>query len=376
MQRAGHPVAVREQLTTVRLGLNQEFVIVIAREDAHRTELTQAVRQQPFALRASGSSAAFCSSRKRLIGGFLLFAQAAHRRLSALRASGSSGILYPRLMASTRSERTFDGVGGTPIVYDLWTPEATPRGVVILSHGYAEHARRYDHVAQRLGEAGLVVYALDHRGHGRSGGKRVWLKRLSDYTDDFATLVGIAATDHPDLNRVVVGHSMGGGIVFAYGAEHPGDYAAMVLSGPAVAAQLEVAKPVAVVGKALGSMLPGLPIQKLEVDAISRDPEVVAKYKADPLVHSGRLPAGIGRALLQVGENQPQLAAKLTAPLLIVHGEQDKLVSVAGSRMLAENAASSDVALKVYPGLFHEVFNEPEKDRVLDDVTSWIEVHL
>jgi alpha-beta hydrolase superfamily lysophospholipase len=279
-------------------------------------------------------------------------------------------------MVSTHGERSFDGVDGVRIVYDVWTPETTPRGVVLICHGYAEHAHRYDHVAERLGEAGLVVYALDLRGHGRSGGKRVWLKRLSDYTDDFATLVSIAAADHPDLKRIVLGHSMGGGVVFAYAAQHPGDYAAIVLSGPAVAAQLEVAKPVAMIGKLVGRFFPGVPTQKLDVDAISRDPEVVAKYKADPLVHIGAVPAGIGRALLHVGENQPQLAAKLTAPLLIVHGEKDALINVEGSRILAENAASSDVALKIYPGLYHEVFNEPEKDHVLDDVVSWIEVHL
>jgi alpha-beta hydrolase superfamily lysophospholipase len=279
-------------------------------------------------------------------------------------------------MTTTRSERSFDGAAGVGIIYDVWTPEGPPRGVVVLSHGYAEHARRYDHVAQRFGKAGLVTYALDHRGHGRSGGKRVWLKQLSDYTDDFATLVDIGASDYPDLNRVVLGHSMGGGIVFAYGAEHPDDYAAMVLSGPAVAAQLEVPKALAVAAKLLGSAFPGAAVRTLDADAVSRDPDVVAKYKADPLVYHGKFPAGVSRALLQVGENQPQLAANLTKPLLIVHGDKDRLISVEGSRMLAENAASADVALKVYPGLFHEVFNEPEKDRVLDDVTLWLEAHL
>lgn len=279
-------------------------------------------------------------------------------------------------MASTRTERSFDGVGGVRIVYDVWTPDTTPRAVVVISPGYAEYARRYDHVARRFGEAGLVVYAIDHRGHGRSGGKRVWVKRLSDYTDDFATLVSIAAADHPELKRIVLGHSMGGAIVFAYGAEHLGDYSAMVLSGPAVAAQLDAPKLVAVMAKVIGKFFPGAPTQKLDVDAISRDPDVVARYKADPLVYKGSLPAGIARALLQVGENQRELAARLTAPLLIVHGEKDRLINVEGSRILAENAASADVELKIYPGLYHEVFNEPEKDRVLDDVVAWIEVHV
>jgi alpha-beta hydrolase superfamily lysophospholipase len=279
-------------------------------------------------------------------------------------------------MASTRSERTFDGVGGVRIVYDVWIPEATPRGVVVLSHGFGEHARRYDHVAQRFGESGLVVYALDHRGHGRSGGKRVYLKDMSEYIGDFDTLVGIAASDYPGLKRVVLGHSMGGGIVFAYGVEHPDDYTAMVLSGPAVDAQSAVSPVMAFVAKALGSIVPGLPVEQLPTDAVSRDPAVVAAYDADPLVHHGKLPAGIARALLLVGDTMPQRAAALTAPLLVVHGGQDRLVPVEGSHRLVECVGSEDVNIKVYPELFHEVFNEPERAVVLDDVASWIEVRL
>ena len=279
-------------------------------------------------------------------------------------------------MATTRSERSFDGVGGVRIVYDVWTPDSEPRGVVVLAHGYAEHARRYDHVAQRFGESGLITYALDHRGHGRSGGKRVYLRDISEYTDDFHTLVGIAATDHPSLKRIVLGHSMGGGIVFAYGVEHPGDYDAMVLSGPAVDAQDGVSSVMVVVAKLLGKVVPGLPVEDLPTDAVSRDPEVVAAYNADPMVYHGKLPAGIARALIGVGETMPQRAGALTAPLLVVHGEQDKLIHVGGSKHLVECVGSTDVHLKVYPELYHEVFNEPERAVVLDDVTSWIEVRL
>jgi acylglycerol lipase len=279
-------------------------------------------------------------------------------------------------MATTRKERTFDGVGGVRIVYDVWTPDIEPRGVVVLAHGYGEHARRYDHVAQRFGESGLITYALDHRGHGRSGGKRVYLRDMSEYTDDFHTLVGIAAADHPGLKRVVLGHSMGGGIVFAYGVEHPDDYSAMVLSGPAVDAQDGVSPVMMVVAKLLGKIVPGLPVEELPTEAVSRDPEVVAAYMADPMVHHGKLPAGIARALIGVGETMPQRAGGLTAPLLVVHGEQDKLIPVAGSKHLVECVGSTDVHLKVYPELYHEVFNEPERALVLDDVVSWIEVRL
>ena len=279
------------------------------------------------------------------------------------------------MMATTRSERSFDGVGGVRIVYDVWTPPEVT-GVVILCHGYAEHARRYDHVAQRFGEGGLLTYALDLRGHGRSGGKRVHLKNMSEYTADFHHLVGIATAAHPELKRVVLGHSMGGGVVFAYGVEHPGEYAAMVLSGPAVYAQDGVSPVMIAVANLLGSVLPGLPVEKLPADAVSRDPAVVAAYEADPLIHHGSLPAGIAKALIGVGKTMPQRAAALTAPLLVVHGGQDSLIPVAGSQRLVECVGSSDVSLKVYPELFHEVFNEPERAVVLDDVVSWIEVRL
>jgi alpha-beta hydrolase superfamily lysophospholipase len=279
-------------------------------------------------------------------------------------------------VTSTRSERSFDGVGGVRIVYDVWTPDTEPRGVVVLSHGYAEHAGRYHHVAQRFGEAGLIVYALDHRGHGRSGGKRVYLRDMSEFVGDFHSLVRIAAAAHPALKRIVLGHSMGGGIVFTYGVEYPDEYSAMVLSGPAVYAQDGLSPVLVVVAKVLGKIAPGVPVEKLDADAVSRDPEVVAAYKSDPLVYQGKLPAGIARALIGVGETMPQRASVLAAPLLVVHGEKDRLIPVAGSQVLVEHVPTEDVHLKVYPGLFHEVFNEPEKAVVLDDVTAWIEAHL
>lgn len=276
---------------------------------------------------------------------------------------------------TSRTERSFDGVGGVRVVYDTWTPDLdgqAPKGVVVLSHGLGEHARRYDHVAERFGADGLATYALDHRGHGRSGGKRVHVKNVSEYTDDFATLVEVAGRERPGVPKIVLGHSMGGGIVFAYGSDRPDDYDLMVLSAPAVAAQDAVKPMLAMVGKSLGAILPGLPLQQLDANAVSRDPAVVAAYNNDPLVWHGKVPAGVARALLKVSESMPQRARAITRPVLVVHGSDDKLIPAAGSERMVECLASEDVHLKIYPGLYHEVFNEPERDRVLDDVVSWI----
>src|SRR5262249_41851126 len=152
--------------------------------------------------------------------------------------------------------------------------------------------------------------------------------------------------------------------------ERPDNYDLMVLSAPAVAAQDMVPGIVALAAKVLGVVVPGLPVESLDFNAISRDPEVVSAYNNDPLVHHGKVPAGIGRALLQVGETMPQRAPALTAPLLVVHGTADSLVPIAGSRRLVECVGSADVELKEYDGLYHEVFNEPEQDKVLGDVVS------
>ncbi len=279
-------------------------------------------------------------------------------------------------MAIERIERTFAGHGGVPIVYDVWRPAGDVRAVIVLAHGYGEHARRYDHVAQRFGDAGLAMYALDHRGHGRAGGKRVRVRHMDEFVSDFRELVRIARAENPDLKVIVLGHSMGGGIVFAYGVQHADDYDLMILSGPAIAAHNGVSKAKAFIGKAIGSIFPDLPIEAIDADAVSRDPQVVAEYKADPLVYRGKVPAGIGKALLVIGEKMHLLAPGITAPLLVVHGEDDRLVSAEGSRRLVEHVGSHDVELKVYPELFHEVFNEPERDLVLDDVVEWIQARL
>lgn len=279
-------------------------------------------------------------------------------------------------MTTTRTERQFVGAGGVDIVYDVWTPDAAPRAVVVLAHGLGEHARRYDHVAERFGEAGFITYALDHRGHGRSGGKRMLVRDITEFTADVGTLVDIAKRENPGLKCVVLGHSMGGGIVFAYAVERPDDYDMIVLSAPAVAAQDIVSPVVAVAAKVLGAVVPGLPVQDLDFTLISRDPEVVRAYNEDPMVYHGRVPAGIGRALLQVGETMPRRAPALTAPLLVVHGTDDGLVPIEGSRRLVECVGSTDVRLKEYPPLYHEVFNEPERNEVIDDVVSWITERL
>lgn len=270
------------------------------------------------------------------------------------------------------TDSSFTGGHNTRIVYDKWSPDTTPTALAILVHGLGEHARRYDHVTSRLVDEGYIVYAADHRGHGRSGGKRMHLRSLTELTADLDLLIDIAQTEHPDLPTVLLGHSMGGATALTYALDHQNRLTALVLSGPAVVVTTGTPKIIVELGKLIGRYLPDIPAQKLDSKNVSRDPAVVAAYDADPLIHHGLVPAGIARALIRGEETLPARLPELTLPVLILHGTADALADPAGARLIADNAGSEDVTLKLYDGLFHEVFNEPEKEQVLDDLVAWL----
>jgi len=187
-----------------------------------------------------------------------------------------------------------------------------------------------------------VTYAVDHRGHGRSGGKRVLLKDISEYTGDFDTLVGIAAKEHPGATRIVLGHSMGGGIVFAYGVEHPDDYDLMVLSGPAVAAQTAVSPLLARIAKTIGAIAPGF------ADAGTRLERGVPRPGRGERLRTptrwcitARFPRALAERCCWSARRCRSERPSLTAPLLVVHGSDDRLIPIEGSRQLVAAVGSS-----------------------------------
>jgi alpha-beta hydrolase superfamily lysophospholipase len=275
----------------------------------------------------------------------------------------------------TPVEKSFTGVGGTNIVYDVYEPAAAElRGMILVVHGVAEHAGRYRHVADRLVGLGLRVVVPDHRGHGRSGGKRLLVRDLSEFTADLETLRRLEVVD--GRPTYLLGHSMGGEIALDYALDHQDALAALVLSAPAVLPGDDINPVLMRVAKVLGRLVPGLPGQKLSSASISRDPAVVKAYDEDPLVFRGALSAGIGGAMLRTMEGFPSRLPSLRLPLLVLSGTEDKLVNPEGAKLVDRLAGSTDKTLKMYPGLYHEVFNEPEQDLVLGDLTDWLKAHL
>jgi len=245
---------------------------------------------------------------------------------------------------------------------------------VVIAHGVSEHADRYSHVAGRLVGDGYAVYALDHRGHGRSGGKRAVIDRVDNAVADLDTLIGMARSEHPGLKLFLLGHSMGGGIALEYAIRHQERLEGLVLSAPAAsldaASRFELA-----VGRVLSAIAPGAGVFPVDSSTISRDPDVVRAYDEDPLVFHKRLPARTVAELAGVIQTFPERAPSLGLPVLVMVGTGDKLVPPDAGRMVHARAGSPDKRLIEYDGLYHEILNEPEQDRVIDDLVAWLDDH-
>lgn len=258
---------------------------------------------------------------------------------------------------------------GDKLFYQSWCPE-TPRAVVVFAHGYAEHLGRYAHVADRLCCDGIAVFALDHWGHGQSDGTRGFVPRFSVFLDGMTSLHAEAKAQFPDLPCFLIGHSMGGLISVAHLLSHQSDYAGAILSGPAVKPAVPPGTATLMIGRILSAVAPKAGILQLDSSAVSRDPAVVAAYRADPLVHTGKMSARLAAEMLDTMTMVQNRAADLQLPLLIVHGSEDSLASPAGAHDLFRKASSPDKEFHDFLGLYHEVFNEPERNEVLDLVCA------
>ena len=272
-----------------------------------------------------------------------------------------------------------EGTSPSGQYWQAWTPppavDAPVVGVVVLVHGLHEHGGRYRHVAQRLAQAGYASYAVDHPGHGRSPGTRGNITSMAAAVDGVAALVRLAGERHPDVPLFVYGHSLGGLIALQYLTGDPdGRVRGAVVSAPALDTSAATGAQ-RVLAPVLSRLLPDLGVLALDAETISRDPAVVAAYRSDPLNHTGKVRARTGAEMMLATAAMPTRLRALTMPVFVLHGGDDRLMPPAASEMVPAHAASADLTRRVYPGLYHEPHNEPEKDQVLDDVVAWLDAH-
>ncbi|MGA9859446.1 MAG: lysophospholipase [Solirubrobacteraceae bacterium] len=271
----------------------------------------------------------------------------------------------------THRTASLRGAGGRSIFWQSWTPQGPPRAVVVLVHGAGEHSGRYEHVVARLVTDGVAVYAADHRGHGRSEGPRALVERLDLAVADLDAFVVLASAAHPGVPVIMLGHSMGGLIALRYAAAHQQRLTGLILSAPLAAVEA-VPAALQVVARVLSRVAPRLPLIAIDPGLVSRDPGVVAAYESDPLVHHGKLPARTATEFADAVARLPADVATITVPTLLLYGTADRLCAPAGSEMIARGIGAGDLTVKAYDGLYHEIFNEPERDVVLDDVCAWL----
>lgn len=258
------------------------------------------------------------------------------------------------------------GTAGRVIVWH-WVAEA-PEYVAVVSHGYGEHARRYDHVVERLVTSGAEVYAPDHQGHGRSDGERVFIETFDDYARDLATAIALASGRHPGLPVVLIGHSMGGAISARYvqreGAEA---LAALVLSGPFIGGNPDL------MGLVHLDPIPDVPIDPA---GLSRDPATGQAYLDDEYVYHGpflrETLLAIEVALSDIAHG-PDVGA---LPAIWLHGEDDPIAPFALAEDALPRLIGANGERKSYPGARHEIFNETNRDEVIADVIDFLGRHV
>ena len=268
--------------------------------------------------------------------------------------------------------KTKDGID---LFYQSWYPEGTPKGIIQLIHGFAEHGSRYMNVVNALVPKGLIVFADDHRAHGRSGGERGHINSFYDFISDEKEFTKHIRTQEKDLPLFLLGHSMGSLISLIYLSHFPDEFSGLILSGTGIVAGKGKQAFQILMVNILSRVLPKRKIKNTISEDISRDPQVVEAYKNDPLVLK-EFSFKFGGEMLKAFKQLPKETVKITLPVLIQVGEKDPIAK--GAENLYSLLNSSDKTLKIYDDLFHEVYNELEEDRrkVLSDLEHWLMNHL
>ncbi len=265
---------------------------------------------------------------------------------------------------------------GLRLHQQAWLGDA-PKAAVVLVHGYAEHSGRYEHVAERFTLAGYDMYSFDLRGHGRSQGEpRVYVQDIDEYTGDLEGFLTSVRERTAGLPLFLLGHSMGGAISARFLVDGDRGLAGVILSAPAVRRAGILGRPVEALFLFIAGLVPRWHFPKLDDAKVSRDPEVVERYDNDPLIYREGMPLGTAAAIVRSARYVDKNAGKIALRIFVAHGTDDALVNPDASKRLHERVGSQDKTLKLYPSLYHEILNEPERDEVMQDMIDWLDARV
>ncbi len=265
------------------------------------------------------------------------------------------------------------------IFHQRWVVDS-PRAVLLIAHGVGEHCGRYQNLIDALAGKQVTIYAMDHKGHGKSGGKRGHVERFTDYTDDLKLYVDtmLWPVTHPPgapkIPMFLLGHSMGGLISTLYALKYPHDLDGLILSSSGLIAHKGPNLLDKAASRILSRLAPRVAVSnRLKAIDLSTDPATVQDYLDDPLVHD-RISMRWVTEFMDTASVCCQRLSELAMPLLMIHGDQDHIASPESSQLVYDKARSTDKTLKIFEGLYHETMNEvpAQREIVLRTVCDWI----
>lgn len=247
-----------------------------------------------------------------------------------------------------------------------------PIAIIIIVYGLAEHLSRYDYFVEKLNENKIACYRFDNRGHGNSGGLDLHVDDYNDYINDVDLIVEKAKKELPGLPIYMLGHSVGGFIAAIYGEKIKDKLDGQILSGAATNEPLQVNAIKKIAIKTLAAIFPKLRIKNDLSKLVSRDEEVVRKYRNDPLIHDKATVSFFNQFVIEGMAYLKNNLKSYDYDCLILHGKEDKIISYKSSENFYNNISSVNKQIKIYDNLYHEILNEPEKDEVIEDILLWI----
>lgn len=265
---------------------------------------------------------------------------------------------------------------GEKIYSQKWIADGAVEAVIVLVHGLGEHIGRYKHVAKFFNDSQISVYGFDHRGHGKSSGKRGHIGSSQFFMDDIETMIDIARKDNPELPIFLYGHSLGGNMVLYYSLFKQLAIKGVIATSPGLGTGEPVPPVKLFAAKILKTILPSLTMNNgLDVNNLSHNPQVIKDYQADPLVHS-MISAKLAMLMFSNGDWIIENASKFDLPLLLLQGGKDHIVNLKKTKQFAAKVPDSIITFKIFPDLYHEMHNEYEQGQVLNFILDWIKQNL
>lgn len=276
-------------------------------------------------------------------------------------------------LADTHEEHV-EKTNGLKIFIRSWRPATAPRAVISIVHGVKSHSGYYRWAAEQLVARGFAVYALDLHGRGKSDGERFYLEKMQDYIDDVDVLMKLARSREPGLPVFLLGHSAGGVVSSCYTLEHQEELAGFICES--FAFQVYAPDFALAVVKGLSHLAPHAHVLNLKTEDFSRDPQAVQSMLDDPLIAHEVQPTRTVAELVRADERLKREFPQIKLPLLILHGTADKVTKPGGSQLFYDTAGSADKTLNLYKGHAHDLLNDVDREKVMADITGWIEKRL